>query len=490
MSSFLDQPINKTVDRVTKGEISCEDLVNESLHAIDKWEPHINSFIEVLADESLKTAQAQDKAIGGQNNPGRLSCIPIAIKDVICTTEGHTTAASKILEKFYSPFDATVIKKLKEEGAIIVGKANLDEFAMGSSNEYSAFGPSRNPWDTTCVAGGSSGGPATAVASGEVPVSLGTDTGGSIRLPASFCGVVGLKPTYGRVSRFGLLAYASSFDQAGPFGRYVKDVALLLEIIAGQDKLDATTSPQPVDQYTSACGQSIKGLKIGIPKEFFSAGINEDVSKIIREAIKNIESLGAETKEISLPLTDTAIPTYYLLVKAEASSNLARYDSLRYGEVELKTKDLIDRYFESRGQYFGPEVKRSILMGTYALSTGYYDAWYKQASKVRTMIRQQFLDAFREVDIIAGPVAPETAFPIGSKADDPLKMYLSDALTVPISVAGLPALSVPCGFANNLPVGLQLIAPHFEESRLFKTAYAYEQSTNWHNQKPTLVPKK
>ncbi len=487
--SLLDKPVHEIADLVKDGQISCIDLINESLSTIGELEPAINSFIEVLSDEALNMAKNQDSSIKKKKTIGRLAGIPIAIKDIICTTQGHTTAASKILEKFRSPFNATVVNRLEAEGAITIGKANLDEFAMGSSNEYSAFGPTHNPWDTSRVPGGSSGGPAAAVASREVPVAVGTDTGGSIRLPASFCGIVGVKPTYGRVSRFGLLAYASSFDQAGPFANCVKDAALLMEIISGRDKLDATTSSNPVGNYMTSCGRSIKDVKIGIPKQFFSAGIDKEVSKTVKKAIEKLNSLGAVTKEISLSLTDLAIPTYYLLVKAEAASNLARYDGLRYGRVSLKSKSLIDRYFESRGKYFGPEVKRSILMGTYSLSTGYYDAWYKQASKVRTMIRKEFLNAFREVDIITGPVAPEVAFPLGSRKEDPLKMYMSDVLTVPASVAGLPVLSVPCGFASNLPVGLQLIAPHFEEQRLFQTAYAYEQSTEWHKKKPNPASK-
>lgn len=480
--------VQQTLDQLDRGELSAIDLVKESLENIKKWEPHINSFIEVLEDDAIKQANQEDSARQAGKH-GRLSGIPIAIKDVICTKEGKTTAASKILKNFSSPYEATVIKRLKKAGAIIIGKANLDEFAMGASNEYSAFGPTLNPWDTARVAGGSSGGPAAAVASNEVPLALGTDTGGSIRLPASFCNVVGLKPTYGRVSRFGIIAYASSFDQVGPLARTVKDTALLFTIIAGHDPNDATSSSNPIGDYTGACHQSIKGLTIGIPDEYLNEDIDPDIAATVNKAIAKIESLGATIKKISLPLTKAAIPTYYLLVKAEASTNLARYDGLRYGPVEFDSKNLIDRYLETRSRYFGPEVKRSIIMGTYALSAGYYDAWYKQASKVRTLIRQEFTKAFKDVDIIIGPVSPEPPFKLNSKTDDPLKMYLADALTDAASVAGLPAMSVPCGFTNNLPVGLQLIAPHFQEEQLFKTAHTYEQSEEWYKRVPKLCKK-
>lgn len=464
---------------------SARDLVEQSVITINQWEPHINAFIEVLESDAALQAKQQDK-LRQQGKAGPLCGIPIAIKDIICTIEGHTTAASKILQNFRSPYEATVISKLKKAGAIIIGKTNHDEFAMGASNEYSAFGPARNPWDITKVPGGSSGGSAAAVASGETLVSLGTDTGGSIRQPASFCGVVGVKPTYGRVSRFGAIAYASSFDQIGPIARNVKDTALLMSAISGHDPHDATTSNESVGDYVAACDQKIKGLKVGIPKEFFAAGIDQQVVTTVQAAISKLETLGATLKEISLPLTVAAMPTYYLLVKAEASSNLARYDGLRYGAVKFKSDTLIDRYLESRGKYFGPEVKRSILIGTYALSAGYHDAWYKQASRVRTLIQQEFTAAFKEVDIIAGPVSPEVAFPLGGKTDDPLSMYLADSLTDPASVAGLPAISVPCGMADELPVGLQLIAPHFEEARLFQVAHNYEQSQPWHTKHPKL----
>lgn len=445
---------------------------------IKAWEPHIHALVEVLEDDT------QAMADGDQAGP--LQGVPIAIKDNICTLEGKTRAASKILENFHAPYDATVIKKLKKAGAIIVGKANCDAFAMGVSTEYSDYGATFNPWDVSKVAGGSSGGSAAAVASGEVFAALGTDTGGSIRHPSSFCHTVGVKPTYGRVSRFGAIAYGSSLDQIGPISRTVKDAALLLEIIAGQDSYDATSSPTPVEPYTKSCGPEITGLKIGVPKEYFADGVQSGVQETVRRALAELEAQGAEIHEISLPLNSVSIPTYYLLAKAEGASNLSRYDGLRYGQVEVHSQKLLDHYLEARGQYFGPEVKRTILMGTYALSAGYSDAWYKQASRVRTLIRREYEEVFKIVDVIAGPTTPEVAFAVGSRADDPLAMYMSDLFTTAPAVAGLPAISVPAGFSKKLPVGLQLTGPHFKEALLFQVAYAYEQSQDWWKQYPAL----
>lgn len=477
----LPETIVEAREALAAGELTSVELVEHSLKTIKTWEPKIHAFLEVFADQALAHAGQHDQEPG----KGILAGIPIAIKDLILTKEGHTTAGSKILENFRAPYEATVIKRLKNAGAIIIGKANLDEFAMGSSTEYSAFGVTKNPWDTSRVPGGSSGGSAAVVATGQVLGALGTDTGGSIRLPASFCNVVGVKPTYGRVSRFGVIAYGSSLDQIGPLARTVKDAALLLEVLAGQDEWDATSSPQSVPEYSAVCGKSIKGMRVGVPREFFGQGMDPEVEKVVRAAIDNLRELGVEVKEISLPLTSAGIAVYYLLAKAEASTNLARYDGWRWSAPEVPAKKLIDHYMDVRGSGFGPEVKRAILMGTYALSAGYVDAWYKQASKVRTLIRREYEEAFREVDVIAGPVAPEAAFPIGSKASDPLAMYLSDALTVPLNVACVPALSVPAGFTKeNLPIGLQLAAPHFEESRLFQVAHAYEQSQQWSKQVP------
>lgn len=485
--------------KLRAGELSVVELVKDYFTAIDQWEPHIHALIEPLLDEAVRQAEEQDEMIK-KDQAGPLAGVPVAIKDLICTQEGHTRAASKILENFCSPYDATVVSRLKKAGAIIIGKANMDEFAMGSSTEYSAYGSTYNPWDVTRVAGGSSGGSAAAVASGEAVAALGSDTGGSIRQPASFCHVVGLKPTYGRVSRFGVIAYASSFDQAGPLARLVKDCALMTEVIAGHDPLDATSSATKVLPYSKACGRSIKGKVIGVPREFFGPEVNGNVATVIREALRELEKLGAKIKEVSLPLMSMAVPTYYLLVKSEASTNLARFDALRYGSLALRGENLHDRYLEARGKYFGSEVKRSILMGTYALSAGYIDAWYKKASRVRTLIRDEFTQLFKEVDVIAGPVSSEPAFKLGSKVDDPLAMYLADLLTDPPSVAGLPALSVPAGFVypernreargkedkNGLPVGLQLIAPPFQEDLLFQVGFAFEQATEWHKQTPKL----
>lgn len=441
--------------------------LQESRDAIAVWEPHIHAFLE-----TFETLEASEGILAGK---------PIAIKDNILTRGGHTTAASKMLENFQSPYNATVVEKLLDAGAAIVGKANLDEFAMGSSTEYSAFGVTKNPWDVSRVSGGSSGGSAAAVASGEVWGAIGTETGGSVRHPASLCGVVGIKPTYGRVSRHGLISYGSSLDQAGPMARTVKDAALLLEIIAGNDPYDATSSQELVGKYVHACDKDITGMKIGVPEEFFGEGIHPEVEKLVRAAIDALKDQGAIIVPISLSLTSAAIPVYYLIAKAEASTNLSRYDGLRYADMNIHDVSLLGHYINARGKGFGPEVKRAILMGTYALSAGYVDAWYKQASKVRTMIRREYEEAFKAVDVIAGPVTPEPAFPIGSKMSDPLQMYLADALTVPANLAGVPAMSVPSGFTNDgLPVGLQVIASHFQEEKMFSVAAAYEKQHDWY----------
>lgn len=491
-----DTPLTIAAARTSlqAGEISALEVVSQALEHIKTHNDSLNAFLEVFADEALEQAR---NIKPGDGRP--LAGIPIAIKDMICTTEGHTTAASRILKNFRSPYDATVIKRLKNAGAIVIGKANCDEFAMGASNEYSAFGPVKNPWDITRVAGGSSGGPIAAVAAAQALGALGTDTGGSTRMPANFCNTVGLRPTYGRISRFGVIAYASSFDQVGPTARTVADTALLLEVVAGSDPFDATSAPETPAKYTAACGQDIAGLTIGIPEEFFTDDVDPAIQAIVQTALHELENLGARTKNISLSLTYASVPTYYLLVKAEASSNLARYDGLRYGKVDLSSADLLQHYTEARGQHFGSEVKRSILMGTYALSAGYVDAWYKQASKMRTLIRQEVGNAFADVDVIAGPVSPMSAFPLGSKTDDPLAMYLVDLFMEPASVAGVPAISVPCGFvspANTprssksevrlLPVGLQLIAPAFRENLLFQVGHAYEQAHSWWKAVPPL----
>ncbi len=453
--------------------------IDESLEAIAKWEPHIHAFLEVTEGDARSHGE------------GVLAGVPIAIKDNILTKSGHTTAASKILQKFTSPFNATVVTRLQEAGAAMMGKANLDEFAMGSSTEYSAFKPTRNPWDPSRVAGGSSGGSVAAVASGEVFGALGTETGGSVRQPASLCGVVGVKPTYGRVSRHGVISYGSSLDQVGTIARTVQDAAFLLELIAGHDPLDATSSPEPVGKYVDACSNSIVGMKVGVPREFFGEGVDTEVARLVREAIASLEEMGASIQEISLPLTPATIAVYYLIAKAEASTNLARYDALRYAPFNVQADSLLEHYSQVRGKGFGPEARRAILMGTYALSSGYVEEWYGKASKVRTLIRKEYEEAFKQVDVIVGPVSPEPAFLLGSKTSDPLQMYLADALTVPINIAGVPALSVPCGMTkDNLPVGLQVIAPHFREDLMFSVASAYEGAHEWKNLVPTLPEKR
>lgn len=474
MLDFLGDAI-ATRAALQAGDISAREVAEHTLKTIVATDKPLHAFLEVFTGEAREQAGKLDQKKITRDQSKPLAGIPVAIKDMICTREGHTTAASRILKNFTAPYDATVITRLRQAGATIIGKTNHDEFAMGSSTEYSAFGPTKNPHDTSRVAGGSSGGSAVAVASGQVPLALGTDTGGSIRQPASFCNVVGVKPTYGRVSRFGVVAYGSSLDQVGPFARTVADAALLLQVLAGEDPRDATSAPEPVADYVAACKKDIKGMTVGVPQEFFGDGVAEPVVRTVHQVIKKLEEHGAVIKNISLPLTSAAVAVYYLIVKAEASTNLARYDGLRFALVETKATTLLDHYRAVRGAGFGPEVKRAILMGTYALSAGYYNAWYKQASRVRTLIRREYEAAFKGVDVIAGPVAPELPFTIGSKADDPLAMYLSDALTVPISVAGLPALSVPAGFAEKLPVGLQLIAPHFQEEKLFQVAASLER---------------
>jgi aspartyl-tRNA(Asn)/glutamyl-tRNA(Gln) amidotransferase subunit A len=414
--------------------------------------------------------------------------MPIAIKDNLCTEGVTTTCSSRMLQHFLPPYDATVVAKLKEQDYILLGKTNLDEFAMGSSTEHSAFGPSRNPWNLHCVPGGSSGGSAAAVAADECVAALGSDTGGSIRQPAAFCGVVGLKPTYGRVSRYGLVAFASSLDQVGPITKDVPDAALLLGAIAGHDPMDSTSADLPVPDYTKALRKKdLKKLTVGVPTEFFTEGLDPEVEGAVRDAIGELKNLGGTIKEIHLPRTDAAIAVYYVIATAEASSNLARYDGVKFGLRAKETKDLLDLYMKTRQEGFGPEVKRRIMLGTYALSAGYYDAYYGKAQVVRTLICQDFRAAFNEVDVIVTPVTPTPAFKLGEKSEDPLEMYLSDIYTISVNLAGLPAISVPCGISKaGLPIGLQLIGRAFEEETLLRAAHAYEQSTQWHRKKPIV----
>ncbi|MGB9662053.1 MAG: Asp-tRNA(Asn)/Glu-tRNA(Gln) amidotransferase subunit GatA [Moorellaceae bacterium] len=460
---------------LARREISSVELTEAMLERIEQVEGRIKAFVTLTPEVALEQARAVDAARARGEELGPLAGIPMALKDNLCTAGIRTTCSSKMLENWVPPYDAFVVKKLKEAGAVLLGKLNMDEFAMGSSTENSRFFPTRNPWDLERVPGGSSGGAAAAVAAGEAFYSLGSDTGGSIRQPASFCGVVGLKPTYGRVSRFGLVAFASSLDQIGPLTRDVTDCALVLQAIAGHDPADSTSADLPVPDYLAALRPEIKGLKVGVPREYFGSGMEPEVAAVVRRAIDRLADLGALCEEISLPHTEYALPAYYLVAPAEASSNLARYDGVAYG-FRLPGTDIVDMYMKTRREGFGPEVKRRIMLGTYALSAGYYDAYYLKALKVRTLIRRDFEEAFKRFDVLVTPTSPTVAFRLGEKVDDPLAMYLSDLCTIPVNMAGLPAISIPCGFSQGLPVGLQLIAPPFEEERLLRVAYTLEQA--------------
>ncbi|TMA57243.1 MAG: Asp-tRNA(Asn)/Glu-tRNA(Gln) amidotransferase subunit GatA [Deltaproteobacteria bacterium] len=467
--------------------LSAQELTRAVLDRIHATDARTRSYLTVCEPEALAQAETADRRLAAGDAIPPLCGIPLAVKDVILTKGIRSTAGSKILEHFVPPYDATVTRLLKAAGAVIIGKVNCDEFAMGSSNENSAFFPSRNPWDLSRVPGGSSGGSATAVAADQALAALGTDTGGSIRLPAAFCGVVGVKPTYGRVSRFGVVAYASSLDQVGPLAKDVQDCALVLQAIAGHDPRDSTSVDRPVPNYQATLTQGVQGLKVGIPQEYFVEGMQPEVETAVHQAIAALAALGAQPVSISLPHTEYAIATYYLIATAEASSNLARYDGVKYGYRAAQTGNLMDMYCRTRAHGFGSEVKRRIMLGTYALSAGYYDAYYLKAQKVRTLIRQDFLTAFEACDVIATPVAPTVAFRLGEKTADPLTMYLSDIFTIAVNLAGLPGLSVPCGCdAKGLPIGLQLIGKPFGEDTLLQAAYAYEQATPWHMRKPPL----
>ena len=467
--------------------LSAQELTRAVLDRIHATDARTRSYLTVCEPEALAQAETADRRLAAGAPIPPLCGIPLAVKDVILTKGIRSTAGSKILEHFVPPYDATVTRLLKAAGAVIIGKVNCDEFAMGSSNENSAFFPSRNPWDLSRVPGGSSGGSATAVAADQALAALGTDTGGSIRLPAAFCGVVGLKPTYGRVSRFGVVAYASSLDQVGPLAKDVQDCALVLQAIAGHDPRDSTSVDRPVPNYQATLTQGVQGLKVGIPQEYFVEGMQPEVETAVHQALAALAALGAQPVSISLPHTEYAIATYYLIATAEASSNLARYDGVKYGYRAAQTGNLMDMYCRTRAHGFGSEVKRRIMLGTYALSAGYYDAYYLKAQKVRTLIRQDFLTAFAACDVIATPVAPTVAFRLGEKTADPLTMYLSDIFTIAVNLAGLPGLSVPCGCdAKGLPIGLQLIGKPFGEDTLLQAAYAYEQATPWHTRKPPL----
>ena len=466
---------------------SAVEITTETLQRIETLEPKLHSFLCVTADNAIASAEKVDAKIAAGETIGLLEGIPIGIKDNLCTRGIPTTCGSRILEGFVPAYESTVTQKLQDAGAVMVGKTNLDEFAMGSSTENSGYQVTANPWDLSRVPGGSSGGSAAAVAAEECVVALGSDTGGSIRQPASLCGVVGMKPTYGLVSRFGLVAYASSLDQIGPFGRTVEDAAILLQAIAGYDAQDSTSLKIEIPDYTQALKPDLKGLKVGVITETFGEGLDEIVAERVREAIAQLKSLGATIQEISCPRFRYGLPTYYIIAPSEASANLARYDAVKYG-IREEADSLIDMYTKTRAKGFGTEVKRRIMLGTYALSAGYYDAYYLKAQKVRTLIKQDFDQAFEKVDVLVCPTAPTTAFKAGEKTSDPLSMYLSDLMTIPVNLAGLPSMSIPCGFdKQNLPIGLQLIGNVLREDVLFRVGYAYEQSTKWHTQKPPLV---
>lgn len=468
-------------------KISPVELTKAFLERIETVDKDLNTYITVLSDQALKTAESAENEIMKGNYLGPLHGVPIGLKDIFVMKDVAATCGSKMLENFISPYDATVTTRIKKSGAVILGKNNMDEFAMGSSNETSFFGPVRNPWNTGKVPGGSSGGSASATAAGLCTASLGTDTGGSIRQPAALCGVTGLKPTYGRVSRYGMIAFASSLDQAGPLTRSVEDAAIILNTISGRDKLDSTSVDVPVPDFTKNLNGDIKGMKIGIPKEYFVDGMDNDVERAVLKAIQDIKSLGAEIIEISLPHTKYAISTYYIIAPCEASSNLARYDGVRYGYRTPDADSLRDLFFRSRSEGFGEEVKRRIMLGTYALSSGYYDAYYLKSQKVRTLIREDFKKAWETVDVIVAPTTPETAFNINEKTDDPIKMYLSDVLTIPCNIAGIPGLSTPCGFSSdNLPIGLQILGKSFDEDSILRVAHAYEKVNNWNLKTPDL----
>jgi len=470
------------------GEVTARKLTEDALARIAATEARLGAWLAIYRDQALAQADAADRRrqVGDRVHP--LTGIPLGVKDNFNVVGMQATAGSKILGDYVAPYESTATARLREAGAVILGKTNLDEFAMGSSGEYSAFQTTRNPWDLARIPGGSSAGSAAAVAARHVPGALGTDTGGSIRQPASHCGVVGVNPSCGRVSRYGIFAFASSLDQVGPLARDVRDAALLLQTIAGHDDRDATTVPRPVPDYSAACERGLDGLRVGVPREYFGPGIAPAVAEKVRAALAVLEKNGATLKEISLPHTKYCVASYYLLAPAECSSNLARYDGVRYGR-RAAADDLIDMYTRTRHEGFGPEVTRRILLGTFSLSSGYYDAYYLKAQKARTLIRRDFLDAFAEIDVIGGPVAPETAFRLGERVDDPLAMYLSDVLTLGVNLAGLPGLSVPCGLdPRGLPVGLQLIGPPFGEETIFRAAAAYEALADLHWTWPEVAP--
>ncbi|WP_058306153.1 Asp-tRNA(Asn)/Glu-tRNA(Gln) amidotransferase subunit GatA [Gracilibacillus massiliensis] len=484
--SLFDYTLKELQEKLHNKEITVSDLVQASYDRINEVDDKVQAFLTLNEEKAKKQAKELDEKLGA--DASILYGMPIGIKDNIVTKGVRTTCASQILDNLNDPlYDATVVQKLNAENTINIGKLNMDEFAMGSSTENSSYENTRNPWNTDYVPGGSSGGSAAAVAAGEVLFSLGSDTGGSIRQPAAFCGVVGLKPTYGLVSRFGLVAFASSLDQIGPITRTVEDNAHLLQAIVGHDKMDSTSANVEVPNYSDAFKEDVKGLRIAVPKEYLAEGVDPEVKEAVLVALKQYEDLGATWEEVSLPHSKYAVAAYYLLASSEASANLARFDGVRYGKRTEKNVDMIDMFKESRAEGFGDEVKRRIMLGTFALSSGYYDAYYKKAQKVRTLIKNDFEKIFAEYDVVIGPTTPTPAYKVGEKIDDPLTMYTDDVLTTPVNLAGLPGISVPCGFSSNgLPIGLQIIGKHFDESMIYRTAYAYEQATDHHTKRPNL----
>ena len=484
--SLFDHKVSELQQMLQSKEISVRDLVSESYSRIKDVDGKVQAFLTLDEENAWKKADELDAKLARGEAKGPLFGMPIGIKDNIVTKGLRTTCASKILDNFDPIYDATVMERLQQNETITIGKLNMDEFAMGSSTENSAFQKTANPWDLTAVPGGSSGGSAAAVAAGEVPFSLGSDTGGSIRQPASYCGVVGMKPTYGRVSRYGLVAFASSLDQIGPITRNVEDNAYLLQAIAGIDPMDGTSAHIEVPDFTKALTGDIKGLKIAVPKEYLGEGVSPEVRQSVLDSLKVLESLGASYEEVSLPHSKYALSTYYILSSSEASANLSRFDGVRYGHRTENAENLLEMYKKTRAEGFGDEVKRRIMLGTFALSSGYYDAYYKKAQKVRTLIKNDFEKVFDQYDVIVGPTAPTPAFKMGEKMSDPLTMYANDILTIPVNLAGVPGISVPNGFSNGLPLGLQIIGKHFDESTVYKVAHAFEQATDFHKQKPSL----
>jgi len=478
---------NLTLSEISSGlrdkKFSSQEITQHFLDRINSLDSQYNAFITVTPEQALAQAkQADEKLQQGAQHP--LCGVPLAHKDIFCTEGVRTSCASKMLDNFISPYNATVVEKFNQAGIVSLGKTNMDEFAMGSSNETSYYGPVKNPWDTSCVPGGSSGGSAAAVAAMLAPAATATDTGGSIRQPASHCGLTGLKPTYGRVSRYGMIAFASSLDQGGTLTHSAEDAAMMLQVMAGFDPNDSTSVDQAVPDYSSTLNDSLKGLRIGVPKEYFSEGLNAEVEQSVRNALTELEKLGAELKEITLPHTHLAVPAYYVIAPAECSANLSRFDGVRYGHRCEDPKDLEDLYKRSRGEGFGDEVKRRILVGTYCLSAGFYDAYYRKAQQVRQLIKQDFVEAFKEVDVIMGPTTTAPAFEFGAKGDDPVAMYLEDIYTISTNLAGLPGLSTPCGLVNDKPVGLQIIGNYFDEAKLLNISHQFQVATDWHKQTP------